>query len=161
GTNDWRAGLWEFNRDDALQAKNFFAASRPRLKQNQFGGAAGGPLRRNRLFLFGYVEAFQNTEGQTDTRTRLSAAERPGDFSQTAPILDPQTGAPFPGNIVPPNRIDPIARTILDAYVPLPNASGNRVVRSPSVEDARRQGGLRIDYRPGTNHNLFARYLVG
>jgi len=53
GTNTWEGSLWEFNRDDALQAQNYFAAAKPALKQNQFGGAAGGPLVTNRLFMFG------------------------------------------------------------------------------------------------------------
>ena len=71
GTNAWHGSAWEFNRDDALQARNFFARSTPTLKQNQFGGAAGGPLALNRLFVFGYFEGFRNTEGQPDTRAVL------------------------------------------------------------------------------------------
>jgi hypothetical protein len=64
GTNDWHATAWEFNRDDALQARNFFARSKPTLKQNQFGGALGGPAIENRLFVFTYFEGFRNTEGK-------------------------------------------------------------------------------------------------
>jgi hypothetical protein len=104
GTNAWHATAWEFNRDGALQARNFFAQSTPVLEQNQFGGAIGGPMTANRLFVFSYAEGFRNTEGQTDTRTVLSAAERRGDFSEQAGILDPLTGQPFPGNIIPVNR---------------------------------------------------------
>src|SRR4030095_1125612 len=56
GTNAWHGALWEFNRDARLQAKNFFATAKPTLKQNQFGGATGGPIAKNRLFLFGYAD---------------------------------------------------------------------------------------------------------
>ena len=161
GTNDWQGALWEFNRSDRLQAKNFFAASKPTLKQNQFGGAVGGPLQRNRLFAFGYFEGFRNAEGQTDTRTVLSASQRAGDFSTAGIIRDPLSGLPFPGNLIPPDRIDPIASRILDDYVPLPNSPANRVVRSPNVEDRREQWGLRFDYKVTNDHSLLGRYMIG
>src|SRR5262249_46817174 len=115
GSNEWHGSLWEFNRDDALQASNFFATSKPKLKQNQFGGVLAGPLIENRLFMFGYYEGFRNAEGQTDTRTVLSAAQRRGDFSGSAVIRDPLTGAPFTGNVIPSGRIDPIAVRLLDS----------------------------------------------
>jgi carboxypeptidase family protein/TonB-dependent receptor-like protein len=161
GTNDWHGGAWEFNRDDALQVQNFFATTKPALKQNQFGGAVGGPVVKNRAFVFGYFEGFKNQQGTTDTRTVLSAAQRAGDFSGVAAIRDPLTGVPFAGNIIPANRIHPISTKILDSYVPLPNSSANRVVRSPDVRDARQQFGTRVDYRLNERHSLLGRYLFG
>jgi len=161
GTNDWHGGAWEFNRDDSLQAQNFFAATKPTLKQNQFGGAFGGPLTRNRLFTFSYFEGFKNTQGVTDTRTVLSAAQRNGDFSGGAVIRDPLTGLPFAGNSIPQERISPIAKRILDRYIPLPNSTANRVVRSPNVEDTRQQFGTRLDYQVNAKHGLLARYMIG
>ena len=161
GTNQWRGTLWEFNRDEALQAKNVFATSKPTLKQNQFGGASGGPLISGRLFLFGYYEGFQNTEGQTDTRAVLSLSQRHGDFSGGTVIRDPLTGAPFPGNIIPASRIHSISRALVDAYIPVPNRDDNRVGRSPEIEDTRRQFGVRMDYKPNAAHSLLARYING
>jgi hypothetical protein len=161
GTNDWHGGAWEFNRDDALQVQNFFATTKPALKQNQFGGAIGGPVVKNRAFVFGYFEGFKNQQGITDTRTVLSAAQRAGDFSGGAAIRDPLTGVAFPGNVIPANRIDPIAAKILDSYIPLPNSSANRVVRSPDVRDTREQFGTRLDYRLNDRHNFLGRYLFG
>ncbi len=73
GSNDWRGGAWEFNRDDSRQATNFFATTKPALKQNQYGGAFGGPLEKNRAFFFGYYEGFNNRQGTTDNRVVLSA----------------------------------------------------------------------------------------
>jgi outer membrane receptor protein involved in Fe transport len=160
GSNDWQGAVWEFNRDDRLQARNFFAITKPRLEQNQYGGAAGGPLRRNRLFVFGFYEAFRNIEGQTDIRAVPTAPQRAGDFSGGAAIRDPLTGSAFPGNVIPGNRLDPIARQWLDRFVPLPNADG-RLVRSPAIDDTRHQFGVRFDYRAGTEHLLLARYIFG
>jgi hypothetical protein len=160
GTNDWQGGLWEFNRDDALQSQNYFATTKPRLKQNQFGGAAGGPLVRNRLFLFSYWEGFKNRQGVTDTRVVLSAAQRNGDFSGGAMIRDPLTGLPFPDNVIPADRIHAIARQILDQSIPLPNSAENRVVRSPDVRDTRQQFGSRFDHRVTDQHVLLGRYMI-
>jgi hypothetical protein len=161
GTNRWRGGVWEFNRDDRLQAKNFFATTKPALKQNQFGGAVGGPLVRNRVFMFTYFEGFQNKQGVTDTRTVLSEAQRRGDFSGGAAIRDPLTGQPFPGNVIPATRINPISARILEQYIPLPNAAANRSVRSPNVEDKRQQFGTRLDYQLSPKHTLLGRYMIG
>src|SRR5436190_999253 len=137
GTNRWQGSAWEFNRDDTLQARNYFATTKPALKQNQYGGALGGPLVANRLFMFSYFEGFKNRQGMTDTRVVLSTAQRNGDFSGGATVRDPVTGQAFPNNVIPAGRISPIAKRILDQYVPLPNSAGNRVVRSPDVRDSR------------------------
>jgi hypothetical protein len=161
GTNGWHGGAWEFNRDDRLQSKNFFATAKPALKQNQFGGALGGALVRNRLFMFSYFEGFQNKQGVTDTRTVLSPAQRNGDFSGGAAIRDPLTGQPFASNIIPPDRINPISRRILEQYIPAPNSTLNRSVRSPNVEDRRQQFGTRLDYQLNEKHSLLGRYMIG
>src|SRR5262245_44915772 len=161
GTNEWQGSAWEFNRQDRLQATNVFATTKPALRQNQFGGAAGGPLVRNRLFLFGYFEGFENRQGTTDVRTVLSSAQRSGDFSGGAAIRDPLTGAPFPGNVIPTARIHPIAKSLLDQLVPLPNSANNRVVRSDPITDRRRQLGLRVDFHATPSHNVLLRYLYG
>src|SRR5262245_35695896 len=81
GSNDWNGTIWEFNRDDRLQARNRFATAKPTLKQHQFGSVVGGPLTRDRLFVLAYVEGFLNREGQTDARAVPSARQRSGDFS--------------------------------------------------------------------------------
>jgi len=78
-----------FNRDDNFQAAISFAAATPLLKQNQYGGNIGGPIRRNKLFVFGYYEGFNNRQGSTSTLTVLSSAQRGGDFSGSAALRDP------------------------------------------------------------------------
>ena len=159
GANAWSGGAWEFNRDGSRQATNYFAAAKPALKQNQYGGALGGPLEKNRAFFFGYYEGFNNRQGTTDTRVVLSQAQRGGNFSGGAAIRDPLTGLAFPNNVIPANRISPIASAVLDQYIPQPNSAGNRSVRSPEVLDTREQFGLRADYRVNDAHTLLARYM--
>jgi hypothetical protein len=163
GTNTLSGALWEFNRDDALQARNFFAPRdqpKPELKQNQFGGALGGPLVRNKVFGFGYYEGFRNDSGITNNVVVLSEAQRRGDFSAlSTPIRDPLTGRPFPGNVIPSNRLDPAALQLLNDFVPLPNSPGNRYIVSPTVNDVRDQFGMRFDYQLSGNQSLLGRYM--
>ena len=160
GSNNIHGSIWEFHRNGGLQSTNFFATEKPELTQNQFGASFGGPLRKNKLFFFGYYEGFRNTEGQTRTRTVLSGAERNGDFSQSGTtIIDPFTGAPFPGNVIPPSRLHPSSVALLDEFVPLPNSEANRFTRSPPREDDRDQFGLRLDYHLDESNMFLFRWL--
>jgi hypothetical protein len=68
--------LYDFLRNDAVDARNFFSTSVDPLKQNQFGGTLGGPLRRDKTFLFGFYEGFRNRQGETQLTTVPTAAER-------------------------------------------------------------------------------------
>lgn len=161
GTNTWSGSAWEFNRDDALQARNFFAAPnqpKPTLKQNQFGGAVGGPLVRNRLFAFGYYEGYRYEQGITQSLTVPTPAQRAGVF--TTSIRDPLTGLPFPNNTIPADRIDPVALRLMNEFIPQGNVAPNRYVVSPTVTDDRDQIGLRGDWRFNDSHTIFARYML-
>ena len=84
GGNKFHGTAYEFFRNDVLDARNFFSPSVEALKQNQFGVTAEGPIRKDRLFLFGYYEGFRNRQGITYTSTVPSLAERNGDFSALA-----------------------------------------------------------------------------
>jgi outer membrane receptor protein involved in Fe transport len=162
GSNTLSGSLWEFNRDNALQARNYFAPQtqpKPELKQNQFGGAIGGPVLRNKLFGFGYYEGYRNNSGVTQNILVLSEAQRRGDFSGGAAIRDPLTGQPFPGNVIPANRISPIATQLLNDFVPLPNSPGNRYIVSPTVKDTRDQFGIRFDYHLDARQTILGRYM--
>jgi Carboxypeptidase regulatory-like domain len=85
GTNRFHGALWEFLRNDVFDATNYFAATTEPLKQNQFGATFGGPVRKDKTFLFAYFEGFRNRQGETDSSTVPSAAERQGDFSAVCP----------------------------------------------------------------------------
>jgi outer membrane receptor protein involved in Fe transport len=162
GSNEWHGALWEFNRDDALQARNYFAPAnqpKPVLKQNQFGASLGAPLAKNKLFAFGYYEGYRNQSGLTQTLVVPTAAQRGGDFSGGTAIRDPLTGQPFPGNVIPTSRLDPVALQLLNDFVPLPNVGANRYTASPTLEDDRDQAGLRLDYRMTDQHSILGRYL--
>ena len=165
GSNQVHGAAWEFNRDDAFQARNFFALTTPKLKQNQFGGSLGGPIVKNRFFGFGYYEGYRNTRGNTSNILVLTDAQRLGDFSGSAAIRDPLTGAPFPGNVIPADRISPVSRQLLDQFVPRANAAAtaggpvNRYIVSPDTKDDRDGVGARFDYQLSGKHALLGRYM--
>jgi hypothetical protein len=161
GSNEFHGGAWEFNRDDALQARNYFAPAnqpKPKLKQHQFGASLGGPVARNRLFGFGYYEGFRNTNGATQNFVVLSDAQRTGNFGSTV-IRDPLTRLPFAGNTIPADRLDPIAVRLLDEFVPRANSPGNSYIASPDTTDDRDQFGVRFDYHLTPNNTLLGRYM--
>lgn len=162
GSNSMSGAAWEFNRNDALNSRNFFAPQtqpKPELKQNQFGVALGAPIIRNKLFGFGYYEGYRNDSGITQNVLVLSEAQRRGDFSAGGAVRDPLTGQPFPGNIIPGDRISAAAAKLLADFVPLPNSPGNRYIVSPTVNDTRDQFGVRFDYNLSNRQSILGRYM--
>ena len=112
GTNEFHVTLWEFLRNNALDARNTFAQSTPKLTQNQFGLAGGGPVLipklyngRNRTFFFGSYEGTRITQSQIINSYTVSPQMLQGDFAGLATITDPTTGKPFPGNQIPQSQI--------------------------------------------------------
>lgn len=163
GSNRITGSVWEFNRDDAMQARNFFAPAgqaKPVLKQNQFGGAAGFPIVQNKFFGFGYYDGFRNKTGTLSNIPVLSAAQRLGDFSAlSTAVRDPLTGVAFPGNVIPTSRLDPAALKLLNEFVPAANSAGNRYIVAPTVKDDRDQIGLRFDYNLTDKQTMLIRYM--
>ncbi len=162
GSNEFHGSGWEFNRNDAMNSRNYFAPTtqpKPELKQNQFGGAAGGPIEKSKLFFFGFYDGYRNNQGTTANVQVLSDAQRRGDFSGAAAIRDPLTGQPFAGNVIPTNRLDPGALKLLSDFVPTANSAGNRYIVSPTTTDDRDSFGLRGDYQLSQNNSLFVRYM--
>ena len=98
GTNELHGGLYEFLRNEKLDARNFFDADRAPFRRNQFGGYLGGPIRKNRTFIFGDYQGFRRREAVTNIATVPNAAERAGDFRDrlTPPGSPPQTFSPCP-----------------------------------------------------------------
>jgi hypothetical protein len=129
GTNDLHGSAWEYHNNQRMKARPYFMPAtqqKPRDTLNIFGGTLGGPIVRNRLFYFGHVELTRQRTGGSGIFDVPSAAVRTGNFSGTgATIFDPQTGQPFAGNIIPENRISPIARQILNR-LPAANLTGER-----------------------------------
>jgi hypothetical protein len=159
GSNQFHGSAWNFLRNDALDARNFFSTSKPSLRQNQYGGTLGGPIHKDRTFVFGYFEGLRTREGTVQNVVVLSEAQRQGNLSGTLPPpRDPLTGQPFPNAQIPAARIHPIARSLLDTYVPLPNQAGNRYNRAPSISTDGEQFGIRADHRISERNSLFGRY---
>jgi outer membrane receptor protein involved in Fe transport len=161
GSNVWHGAAWEFNRDGKFQERNYFVPGtqpKPKLKQNQFGGTLGGPLMKDKLFVFGFYEGYRNTKGTTQNLLVPTADQRNGNFGSTT-ILDPTTGAAFPGGIIPAGRISPIASKLLNDFMPLPNSGTNRYIVSPDVVDTRNQAGGRLDYRISDKHQALGRFM--
>lgn len=109
GTNRLHGSLYEFVRNDKWDARNFFSTKVEPLKQNQFGGTVGGPIRRDQTFYFLYYEGFRNRQGVTRSAVVATPAQRRGDFSaKVPPLVDiAGGGSPFPGGIIPASRFNP------------------------------------------------------
>jgi len=125
GTNELHGTLFEFLRDEALNARNFFSNTVPPFSRHQFGGTAGGPLRRDRTFFFvSYQHTTQESAPGSVTATVLTDAQRRGDFSASAtPLRDPRGGV-FPNNVIPAGRLHPASQRFLEAFVPRQNRPG-------------------------------------
>jgi hypothetical protein len=178
GTNEFHGTVYEFLRNEKLDAKNFFddpKRPKPPYKHNQFGASVGGPVIKNRTFFFGNYEGLRIAFSPT-TVTRLpTLQERRGDFSGINPvtgkpyptIFDPDTCpfncTPFPNNRIPPERIHPLARAVLDR-MPLPNFGTTQpgfnhlnIGREPTTVD---QFTIRGDHRLTEKHQLFGRFTL-
>ena len=166
GANQLHGTAYEFLRNDVTDARNFFAAPfepTPQYQRNQFGGSVGGPLVRNRTFFFGDYEGRRVREGITQVTNVPTALERVGNFSQSSLYaIDPFTQQPFPGNVIPQNRLDPIGLKIAALY-PLPNRGvpGQDFVSSPVERDRDDHFDLRLDHSLGAKDQLSGRYSFG
>lgn len=165
GGNDFHGALYEFLRNDVLDARNFFSADVEPLKQNQFGATLGGPIRRNRLFFYGYYEGFRNRQGITRAAVVPTVEQRQGDFSklidpqtgQPRPLINYLTGQPFPNNRIPAEMIHPISLKV-QQYYPLGNL-GPSIYSSTQVgSNDYDQGGARIDWTLGDRDTLSFRF---
>ena len=141
GTNDLHGGAWEFLRNDALNARNFFAPNVPTLRQNQFGAMAGGALKRNQIFLFGSYQGTRIRQQTLLSAFPTTAQERSGLFQEPAGrvLKDPQTGQPFPLSdpatntyFVNPATFNPIAMRVINDYVPVPSSTAQYVTLAPN-----------------------------
>ncbi|MGH9603800.1 MAG: hypothetical protein ACRD24_15580, partial [Terriglobales bacterium] len=170
GSNDWHGTVYEFFRNDVLDAKGTFALQQEKLRRNQFGFSIGGPVRKGKTFVFGNYEGFRKREGETVQTTVPTVAQRTGDFSAQNPapvtcadpgaICDPGTGLPFPGNMIPVLSLDPVAVAVRDALIPPPNQGTNQFVSSPVTSNDNDQFTVRVDHSFSEKNYLSARYTL-
>lgn len=186
GTNDLHGTLYEFVRNDVLSANDFFLnrVGKPRdaLRYNRYGGSVGGPVwipkiynGRSRTFFFFAYEGLKDVFPEPQQFTVPTLAERNGDLSALLPsiqIYDPLTArrrgdgrierSPFSNNLIPPERISPIARAYLQFYPP-PNQPGdaqgrnNFISPNPRRDDFHSET-VRIDHTLTSKQNFFFRY---
>jgi outer membrane receptor protein involved in Fe transport len=159
GTNEFHGDAYDFLRNSALDARNFFAVTSPPLTQNQFGFTFGGPIKKNRTFFFGDYEGTRIREGLTFDSVVPTAAMRSGNFAGLSPITDPLTGTPFSGNVIPPGQISPQAAFFLK-FIPLPNTSGGTYITSPVESNNVNQFDIRMDHQIKTTDSLKVTYSL-
>jgi hypothetical protein len=172
GSNNLHGSGFEFLRNDAFDANNFFnnknSRGKPDFKQNQFGGTVGGAVFRDKTFFFSDYQGHRETQGQTFLSTVPTLAMRNGDFSEISrPIFDPTTGAQFQGNVIPSGRIDQVAKNILTQLYPESNIAGTRQANgqvinnyliNPIKERQDNQFDVKVDHNLSQANRFFTRY---
>jgi hypothetical protein len=179
GTNSWHGSGYEYLRNKVFNSNEYFLKgsqiaagqknSPPPFTQNQFGATVGGPILKDKLFIFGSYEGFRLRQGTVFTTTVPTALERTGNFSEiagTTTIYDPltvnlTTGArqPFSGNLIPSTRINPTS-TFLLGLIPLPTNSGtlNNFTKAASTGGNVDEYVTRADVNISANSRLFGRF---
>jgi len=177
GTNAFHGTAFEYFRNSALDATPWQPipnAKKPLFHQNQFGGAIGGPIIKNKLFFFGDYQGLRtmqpNTPDYVTVPTLLQRQSGFTNFSEVStPIINPQTGTPFPGNILPASQLNPAAVAYLNAF-PAPNCGPpnpncqfltNNYTTTRQNKYVFNDFDIRGDYNIGPNDTMFARYSEG
>lgn len=164
GTNQFHGAAWEFLRNTSLNAVGFFKPSsgvKPTLVQNQFGGAIGGPIVKDKAFFFADYEGFRRVERTLQFASIPTLDQRNGNFG--TPVKNPYTGEIYSNGIVPQSQITPFARKVLgDLPAPtrvtpglLPNNNWDYLTPTPWNDD---KGDIRYDHYLSSKLNFFARY---
>jgi hypothetical protein len=173
GTNRYHGGVFEFLRNEKLDARNYFSATRAILKRNQFGGDIGGPLSiphlyngKDKTFFFVDYEGQRLRQGLVVNSTVPTDAQRLGNFSAPGlktiydPLTTPRTQISCNGvlNVVCPSRISPQATAVL-AYYPHANSGPTSFKAVPSQGIDWDQGTIRVDHQLNSSNRLFARWI--
>jgi hypothetical protein len=157
GTNEYHGTLFEFLRNDMFDARNTFALTRPKLRRNQFGGSAGGPIRKDKTFFFA---SFEDTIIRTETLFNSFAippALLTGNFGGTK-ITDPRTGQPFPNNQIPAARFSGAAKFFLPYFLQPNTSTGDRFVAQAPIPDNATNLFMRIDHQISSTKRIYGRW---
>ena len=179
GSNQVHGSAFEFLRNSAMDAKNFFDRADlpiPEYQLNQFGGSVGGPIIKNKTFFFADYEGYREKQGQTKVVTVPTAAAKAGIFAGVARngIFDPATTTAvtsggtttytrtrFPSDVIPISRFDPLAAKIVALYPnPQTGALVNNFIANPEKLSNLDRGDIRIDHQISTNQTFFGRYSI-
>ena len=178
GSNGFHGSLWDFVRNNAMDAKSFFAYSVEPLQRNQFGGTFGGPIKKDRTFFFLYYEGIRDQQGETTRTTVPSNAERTGNFGDQCSLVGGSFNSqglcsnpngqllnffvptnsppqPIPFNQLP--AISPLSQTLLQ-YYPLANSGPFTFVDTLMMTSNSDQFGVRVDHYLTDHDTLNFRY---
>ena len=160
GSNQFHGSVFEFFRNEALNARNLFAqpGPNPEFRRNQYGLAVGGPIHKNKTFFFVDWQGTRLRTGIARFSVVPTLNQRQGIFTQA--IFDPATSprVQFAGNTIPASRFDATGLQLLQRY-PLPNVAGaNNYVRTATEPDNQDQADFRVDRYFGEKHRMFGRY---
>jgi hypothetical protein len=184
GTNQLKGSAFEFHNNESLNAKPYFFGSGPSpdklpISRNIFGGTAGGPIARDKVFFFGSYEGYKSTQSLFTFFSVPDARLRRGDFSQAINsngslqvIYDPNTGGgspanrtPFPSNQIPTNRLNPIALDIMNRLFPEPNVQGtgaggltNNYQREETRTTDRHNYDAKINWNRTSQHQIWGKF---
>jgi hypothetical protein len=157
GTNQLHGSGWYYNRNKELAATpwsaNLIGAAKPDLNWNQFGGTAGGPIMKNKLFYFADYEGFVQHFANQFLVTVPTAAEHNGVFYKN--ITDPDTNAAFPNRTIPQNRWDALGKKVLDLYpdanLPGTVASSGQTIQNYGAQRAGTENTHKFDVKSDYN----------
>src|SRR5579872_522889 len=168
GTNRFHGGVSEYFRNDALDARNFFAANNTELRYNDWDWMLGGPIKKDKLFFFVGEEWKKIRQQSAPSRyTVPDSADLTGNFSARKAIYYPGTKTPLPGNILPATSITPdglafariYATSVAQAAIYSDTPTSNNVTfENPNPLDYR-QDFARLDYRINDKHTMFVRWV--
>ena len=150
GTNGIHGSLFEFVRNGKFNARQFFAIAQDSLKRNQFGGSVGGPIKKNKLFYFGTYQGTRVRNAPSGIVQFVpTAAQRLGDFTGSKQLVDPVTGVPVPGNLIPASSLSPVAQYFMK-NIPLPNGpAGQLTFAGAPIRQTDDQMMVKMDYVMG------------
>lgn len=186
GSNKFTGSFYNFLRNNALDASGWNNDAKPPLRRNNYGATVGGPIRRNKSFFFYNWDVIRESTGAATTRSVGLPEWRTGNFSTATrdaagravlvPIYDPETGSgnfgnprsntPFPNNIIPASRLDPVARKAIP-FLPAANRSPNNPFNNAGNWQENRVNTLhreyhisRLDHEFSPSTRIFGRYIL-
>jgi hypothetical protein len=158
GSNQFTASAYDYRRDDRFNTANYFGQT-PGDK-TQGGFTAGGPIVKNRFFVFGGYEGLRTSANRTLFASVPSASFLSGDFSSSSkPVVDPLTGLSFPGNVIPSNRFSNFAKVLAPTEPAANNPGANNFKAIKPFSDDANTADVRADQVLSTKHSLFERFL--
>lgn len=171
GTNQIHGSLFEFVRNGDLNARNFFAPTQDSLRRNQFGGTVGGPIRKDKIFLFNGFQATRTRTAPPQTISFVPTQDAlSGDFStlesaacqsshKAVALKDPITGQPYPNNFIPPNLFSAPA-VALAKLMPVSSDPCGQIVYAIPNPNNENQDVARVDWLQSSRNSLFCRFFV-